>query len=100
MTSKSENCDSRVTSNKSDSLRAPDGGFGWLIVLAYGTANVSALLLRWKVTAIDPRHLIQTDKNSRGSHYPIDLSLWQHDARNQNANSLFDVPARCLSSRC
>jgi hypothetical protein len=40
MTSKLENCD-KSASSKSDKSTAPDGGFGWLIVIAYGTANVS-----------------------------------------------------------
>lgn len=28
-------------SSKSDNRMAPDGGYGWFIVTAYGTANVS-----------------------------------------------------------
>lgn len=40
MTSKEENCDNNA-SNKSEKRSPPDGGFGWLIVIAYGTANVS-----------------------------------------------------------
>lgn len=40
MTSKVETCDNN-TSNKSKKRSPPDGGFGWFIVIAYGTANVS-----------------------------------------------------------
>jgi len=39
-----ENCDN-AASNKCDKRSAPDGGFGWLIVIAYGTANVSLMPL-------------------------------------------------------
>lgn len=41
MTSNLVNCDNAASSNKSDRRAAPDGGYGWLIVIAYGTANVS-----------------------------------------------------------
>lgn len=44
MTSKLENYD-RSPSNKSDKI-APDGGFGWIILIAYGAANVSFVAKR------------------------------------------------------
>lgn len=44
MPSKTVNCDKAASS--STRRTAPDGGYGWLVVIAYGTANVSLLRLR------------------------------------------------------
>lgn len=40
MTPKNEGNDNNIASSKAKSS-APDGNFGWFIVIAYGTANVS-----------------------------------------------------------
>lgn len=50
MTSKLENCDKTANNRNKNMIEPPDGGvFAWMIVGAFGIANVSIKKMNWTV---------------------------------------------------